>query len=171
MRMTWPTDTKWTQAMCRPRGLSLPEVLVVLVILSTLLALAIPQFQGAFGSSQGVVARDLAETLNSAVHRYGQRHGEVVVPPVAAAGGDEYNVLRRLQWRNPDNPMPGSPYMRPDWNPDVSSSSADYRLQWTGLLFTLLPPGTLGTGFKVKFDGSDITTPFIFPPGYNPGGR
>jgi prepilin-type N-terminal cleavage/methylation domain-containing protein len=162
---------KCTLIVRRPRGLSLPEVIVVLAILSTLLALAIPQFKGMFGASQDVLARNFVETLNSAVHRYGQRNGEVVVTPVAASGGDEYNVLRRLQWRDPENPRPGSPYMRPDWNPEVSSQSSDYRLQWNGSLFALVPPGTTGTGFKVMFDGSDITTPFVFPPGYNPGGK
>nr|WP_281270211.1 prepilin-type N-terminal cleavage/methylation domain-containing protein [Roseimicrobium gellanilyticum] len=157
--------------MYRPRGLSLPEVLIVLVILSVLLALAIPQYQGVFGSSQAVVARNLLETLNSAVHRFGQGNGELVITPFAVTTGDEYDVLRRLQWRNPDNPRPGSPYMRPDWNPEVSSNTADYRLRWEGTLYALVPPGTSGTGFKVIFDGSDITTPFIFPPGYNPGGK
>lgn len=171
MRMEEPTDTRFARAMHRPLGLSLPEVIIVLAILSVLLALAIPQFQGVFGGSQAALARNVVETLNSAVHRYGQGNRELIRQNMSASGVDEMDVLRALQWRDPVSPKPGSPYMRPDWNPETSSSTADYRLQWNGSLYALLPPGTAGLGIKVKFDGSDITTPFIFPPGYNPGGK
>lgn len=171
MRKTEPAQMKCASMVRRPHGLSLPEVIVVLAILATLLALAIPQFKGMFGASQDVLARNFIETLNSAVHRYGQGNGELIFTSMAASGTDEMQMLRALQWRHPENPKPGSPYMRPDWNPDTTSDTAYYRIQWNGSLFALLPPGSPGLGIKLMFDGSDITTPFVFPPGYNPGGK
>jgi prepilin-type N-terminal cleavage/methylation domain-containing protein len=171
MRNGEPTVTGNARAMHRRRGLSLPEIVIAVSILGVLLAVAIPQMQGTLSGSKNAVARHVLETLNQAVHRYGQANGEIVETGIALSANEEMRILRDLQWRNPDSPKPGSPYMRPDWNPNPSSDPQDYRLQWSGLLYSLLPPGSSGAGIKVVFDGSDITTPWIFPDGYKPGGR
>jgi hypothetical protein len=61
--------------------------------------------------------------------------------------------------------------MRHDWNPAISSSTGDYRVMWMGNLYKLLPPGTTGTGLKVNFEGTDLGTPFQFPPNFTMAGK
>jgi hypothetical protein len=46
-----------------------------------------------------------------------------------------------------------------------------YRLRWTGRMYELLKPGTLGTGILMNFEGTDFTTPFAFPPSFQMAGR
>jgi hypothetical protein len=122
-------------------------------------------------SSKVAVARNLVETLNSGVHRFNQANYELLVTSTPASANDELAVLRTLQYRNPTAPVTGSPYVRNDWNPGPSGSTADYRLVWAGSMFQLVEPGAAGTGLKVKFDGSDLGTPYAFPAGYTMAGQ
>lgn len=152
-------------------GLSMAEVLTVIAILGILASIAIPIIHGTFSGSQAAIARNLVETMNQAVHKFNQTNYELLSSGVAQSGLDEMLILRTMQFRDPNRPKMGAPYMRPDWNPDVSSNINDYRVMWAGSLFQLLPPGTPGAGIKVKFDASDLTTPFIFPPGFTMAGK
>lgn len=147
------------------------EVLTVIAILGVLAAVAIPGYTGSLGPSKTAIARNLTETLNNAVHRFNQTNYELLFTGVAVSGQDEMLILRTMQYRNPDNPAPGSPYMRVDWNPAVSSSTADHRIMWTGTVYRLLEPGQSGTGLKVNFEGADMGTPFVFPPGFTMAGK
>jgi prepilin-type N-terminal cleavage/methylation domain-containing protein len=152
-------------------GFSLAEVLTVIAVIGILAAVAIPQISGVLSPSKTAIARNLVETLNGAVHRFNQTNYELLFTGVSVSGQDEMLILRTMQYRNPDNPAPGSPYMRSDWNPAISSSTADHRLMWSGTLYRLLEPGQSGTGLKVNFDGSDLGVPFIFPPGFTMAGK
>lgn len=154
----------------RKAGFTLSEVIVVIAVIGVLAAIAIPQVGGVLGSSKGAIAENLLETLNGAVHRFNQTNYELVVS-AKAAGDEEMLILRSLQYRDPANPKPGSPYMRSDWNPVVSKNKADYRLMWTGTTFKLVAPGKSGTGLKVDLDGADIGAPYDFPVGYTTVGQ
>jgi hypothetical protein len=123
------------------------------------------------GSSKTVVARNLVETLNTSVHRFNQTNYELVVAVAGTSGDDELLVLRTLQYRDSGNPAMGSPYMRTDWNPVVSSSTLDYRIVWAGSLYRLVEPGAAGTGLKVNFEGTDLGTPYVFPTGFTMAGK
>lgn len=153
------------------RGFSLAEVITVIAVLGVLAAIAIPSIKGSFGASKEAIAKNLVETMNQAVHRFNQTNYELLFTGVAPSGQDEMLILRTMQYRDPARPKPGSPYMRVDWNPDVSNSSEDYRIMWSGALYTLLLPGQAGTGIKVKFDGSDLGRGFVFPPGFTMAGK
>ncbi len=162
---------KATRHARRSRGFSMAEVVTVIAILGVLAAIIIPLMQGSLSGSKNAIARNLVETMNQAVHRFNQTNYELLFTGVAPSGQDEMLILRTMQFRDPARPKPGSPYIRPDWNPDISSSSGDYRVMWSGALYQLLVPGQAGTGIKVKFDASDLTTPFVFPPGFTMAGK
>ena len=155
----------------RWRGISLVEVVTTIAVIGILAAVAIPSFSGVVSPSKVALARNAVETLNSAVHRFNQTNYELLFTGVSASGQDEMLILRTMQYRNPDNPAPGSPYVRCDYNPSLSSSSSDYRAMWMGNLYKLLEPGQPGTGLKIIFDGSDLGVPFVFPPGFTMAGK
>lgn len=150
------------------QGFSLVEVMVAICIIGILAAVAVNSLNGTYFQSEAAVAANTKETLNTAVHRYNEVNGELVYPPTGS-GTDELTILRTLQYRNPANPAVGSPYVLPNWNPVESSDENTYRVAWQGTLFSLLSPGTSGTGLKVDFNGSDVTTSYVYPSGYKPG--
>ena len=81
---------------------------------------------------------------------------------------DEFLVLRSLQWRDDLSAAPGSPYVRPDYNPSISDNAKDYRIRWNGRVFTLLEPGDSGKGLKIVYNGDDYTSNYSFPDDYQP---
>ena len=147
------------------------ETLTVIAIIGVLAAIAIPNMRGLLGTSKTTIANNLVETLNTAVHRFNQTNYELLATAVSNSAQDELLTLRTLQYRNPTNPKPGSPYMRHDWNPTASSSASDYRVVWSGSLYKLLEPGESGTGLKVDFEGGDLGEPFVFPSGFTMAGQ
>lgn len=154
-----------------PRGISIVEIIVVIAVISVIAAIAIPRYSDLTSSSRAAIAKNALETVNTGVHRFNMSNYELLFTGVAPSGQDEMLILRTMQYRNPDNPKPGSPYIRNDWNPEISSSMDDYRMMWTGTLYKMLPPGTSGTGLKVVFDASDLGTPFVFPPNFTMAGK
>jgi prepilin-type N-terminal cleavage/methylation domain-containing protein len=152
-------------------GFSLPEIIAVIGIIGVLASAAIVSIPRILGSSKSAVARNLVETLNTGMHRFNQSNYELLVTAVSGSANDELAVLRTLQYRDPNVPATGSPYVRNDWNPATSGSVSDYRVIWTGSIFQLLEPGAAGTGLKVNFDGSDLGTPYVFPNGYTMAGQ
>src|SRR4051794_27404865 len=96
----------------RSPGFSVAEVLVVIAVIGILATLALRSIPQVLGSSKSTVARNLVETLNTGVHRFNQTNYELLLTAVPASGADELSVLRTLQYRDPDTPAIGSPYMR-----------------------------------------------------------
>lgn len=152
-------------------GYSMAEVITVIAVIGVLAGIVLPTIGGSLSPSKTAIARNLVETVNNAVHRFNQTNYELLFTAVSVSGQDEMLILRTIQYRNPTNPAPGSPYMRNDWNPAISSNTADHRLVWTGTLYKLVEPGQTGTGLKVNFEGGDLGTPFVFPPGFTMAGK
>jgi type II secretory pathway pseudopilin PulG len=146
-------------------------VIVVIAVIGIGVMIAIPMYSNSMGGSREAIARNTLETLNTAVHKFNMSNYELLFTGVAPSGQDEMLILRTMQYRDPVRPKPGAPYMRNDWNPDISTSSDDYRLMWSGTIYKLLKPGEPGAGLKVVFDASDLGTPFEFPPNFTMAGK
>lgn len=156
-----------------PHGFSLTELIWVIASLGVLAGIAISHVGSMSLSAQSAVAHEKLEMLNRGLHAYASSGSEITagIQPVRSDIVDEQTVLLYLQYRDPVNPTPGSPFIDPRYRPVGSSSTSDFRLQWAGSLYKVLAPGQAGTGFKVPFDGSDMGTPYQFPPNFRPQGR
>jgi prepilin-type N-terminal cleavage/methylation domain-containing protein len=152
------------------RGMSLVEMLVAIAVVGILAAVALPSLGRVVPGSKAAIAREVVETLNTAVNKYSQLHGGEIrrVAADGASGAEELAIVRAMQWDSPTDPEPGAPYMRTDYNPATSSSTSDYRAVWNGVFFELKGPGEAGAGLVVDFDGSDVGQPVTFPSGFVP---
>lgn len=164
------TDVFLLRMNGRPHGFSLVEVLVAIAVVGILAAVALPSIGRVGPSSKATVARELVETLNTAVIKYSQLNGAAIrrVSANNASGAEELAIVRALQWDSSTDPDPGAPYLRVHYNPVASTSSSDYRAVWNGVFFELKSPGEAGGGLLVDFDGSDLGTVATFPQGYVP---
>lgn len=157
----------------RRAAFSLVEVLTTIAVIGIVAAIAIPGLGRILEGSRRGVAKNIIETLNKATRNFSHSQWDLRSAPVPASGGDELLILRTLQWRDP-NPTgelnASGPFMKIDWNPVTSTSSDDYRAEWTGSSWRLLEPGTAGAGLKIIFDGSDLGTPYVHDGGFKPVG-
>ena len=157
-------------------GFSLVEIVAVVAILGILASVGIGVYGKITTGAQSNVAINLTETLNGATRKYSHANWDLQLTAVNDSTNDEFRILRTLQWREPDGAsdelIPKGPFMPPDWNPTASSSTDDYRIQWTGSLWKLLYPGDTGAGLKVTYDGgSDILGKnYEFPDDFAPVG-
>lgn len=171
--ITAPSRPDRSPNRCQRPGFSMSEMVITISILGVLAASVIMMMGGAFSASQETLAISRVEMLNAALHTWSTANREMSFNRMDASADDEMVVLRDLQFRNP-NPAKasiGSPYVVPEYNPKTSSSEEDYRIRWNGRGYELIRPGQAGTGLLMVFDGSDFTTPFQFPEGYQSGSR
>ncbi len=154
----------------RAAGFSLVELIVTIGVLGVLAALAVVNYGGTLDSSKLVVAKEVAETVNLALKKHAQVNYAFNLAADDAGTTDELAIVRSLQYRNPSDPAPGAPFVRPNWHPVGSSSSEDYRLRWNGKIFVILEPGTAGSGLKVAFRASDYGENYDFSGGFTPVG-
>jgi prepilin-type N-terminal cleavage/methylation domain-containing protein len=152
-------------------GFSLAEMVIVVAIIGVLAAVAVIGMRVTTSGSKKVVATNLKETLNTAIHRFNSANYELILAPIAQSGTDELSVVRTLQYKNPASFKPGAPYIRRNWNPVVSNDTKFYRLQWSGTLFSLLDEGVAGYGLKVDMEGGDLGTPYVFPSNFTMAGQ
>ena len=146
---------------------SLVELIIVITVLGIIASIGVVGYTATVNGSQAIVAANLEETLNTAVHRFNETNYEIIYAGGASSSAAELAVLRTLQYRNPVYPQPGSPYIRQDYSPVSSSSTSDYRLVRSGTLFTLLAPGTVGNGLMVSPSGADLgQAKYTYPTNY-----
>jgi type II secretory pathway pseudopilin PulG len=148
-------------------------MIATIAVIGILAAISIPALGRVLLGSRRGVAMNVVETLNQATRNFGHCQWDLRATPNPSTGADELLILRTLQWRDP-NPSGElnnvGPFMRNDWNPAISSNSADYRAEWTGSSWRLLEAGSSGAGLKILFDGADFGTVYIHPPGFEPVG-
>lgn len=128
-------------------------------------ALAVAVFSNVTNRSENSVANEIQERLNQALTKYNHSIHEIELQPEEGTE-DEIAVLRSLQWK--DLTVPGSPFMRPDWDPETGNASDTYRLIWNGRVFKLARPGTAGDGLIINFDAEDTGKPVEFPEDFSP---
>lgn len=154
-------------------GFSMTELVIVISIMGVMATIVVAAFSQFLDGGKDALAGERLENLNQALHRYAQTNNEMLETKLPSSGADETMVLRKLQYRNPNEDLAkvGSPYFDPSYNPVASAADTTYRLRWTGRLFELLRPGKSGTGLLMNFEGTDFTTPFVFPPDFDTDGR
>jgi prepilin-type N-terminal cleavage/methylation domain-containing protein len=160
-----------TISKLHPRGYSLPEIMVTIAIVAILAAISLVSYGNVSESARLVLAQNIVAHLNAGVKGFGQGSWDIHTAKDDSSITDEFKVLRTLQYKAPTSSGrfdTGAPYYPPTWNPGESSSTTDYRAQWNGVNFQLLTPGTSGTGFKLKFDGSDQNSDYTFPANFTP---
>lgn len=150
----------------RAAGVSLVEMVLVVGVLGILAGVGFAAYQNIQEKSKEAIARSVTEKLNKATHDYNHAYKPLDTPFLASSADDEKAIVMTLQYREPDNPGVGEPYMRPDWKPALTIDENEYRHIWRGRNWDLLVPGETGAGLKVQFDGTDIGDMVVFPPGY-----
>jgi prepilin-type N-terminal cleavage/methylation domain-containing protein len=151
-------------------GYSLMEMLVVIIVISILTGAALSAYKGMTRGTQLGVAQRKVDQLNGAVAKYSQVSWVFDVAADDASGDDELLVLRSLQWRDPIDPVHGSPFYNANWAPAASSDEDTFRIRWNGQGYDLIEPGTAGTGLLVRFDGVDMSQTIDFGDSFAPVG-
>ncbi|MEM8954744.1 MAG: prepilin-type N-terminal cleavage/methylation domain-containing protein [Verrucomicrobiota bacterium] len=151
-------------------GYSLVEIVIVVVIIGILTAAALSAYRGVTEGTRRGVAQGRVDRLNGAVAKYSQVSWEFSVAADDESGNDEVLVLRSLQWRDPVDPVHGSPFFENDWDPAITNSEDAYRIRWNGFGYDLLVPGETGKGLEVRFDGADSAQTVDFGEAYQPVG-
>ncbi|MEX1119886.1 MAG: type II secretion system protein [Terrimicrobiaceae bacterium] len=137
-------------------GFSLPEMLVVVAVLGILAAISIPVISGLIPSSEISVAQRNLNLVNGALHNFKQAYWTI------PTNGTEENIFRSLQYRDPVNPLPGTPFLPATANFVSSSSDQTYRAYWNGVVFRMYPKGASGTGFDL-LKISESTNAYVSP--------
>jgi len=78
---------------------------------------------------------------------------------LAASSGsdDEQAIFNSLRFRATTNPSPGSPYLPTTATFVATSDTSTYRAMWNGRMFSIVVPGTNGTGLDLmKIMGSSV---------------
>jgi len=137
-------------------GFSLVEVLVIVTVIGILSLLAVGQYGRVMDRTRETVALNTVETLNQGVSRYSQVEGGRLndVPADDDSFEEEIDVLRALQWVDPDLPTPGGPYVRADFDPAGTADTDTYRAVWNGSFFELRVPAEAGAGLRIELIGN-----------------
>lgn len=153
-------------------GFSLTEMVTTVSVLGILAGVVVLSMSSNYEVAREILAKQRVEMLNEGLSKFATAQREITTLALNSVTSDERLVLLYLQYRNPD---PGkaalnSPYVVPEYRPAYSTSNRDYRIRWNGKRFELLKPGESGSGIKMVFDGSDMGTPFEYPPDFNTSG-
>ncbi|MDF1812550.1 MAG: type II secretion system protein [Verrucomicrobiales bacterium] len=151
-------------------GFSLVEVIVMITVVGILSAIAVSQVGKITDASKKTVAQNLVETLNNATKEFGHAQYKLVSNGENEDATDEMQILRTLQWKDPDIELGvAGPFMRGDWSPSTSSNTDDYRIVWAGSFWKLAVPGAAGSGIKVNFEAADLgQTYYTYPDDFTP---
>jgi len=133
----------------RTPGFSLTELMICVGVVGILSAIAIPQITHTDRAARSEVANQVVTSLNRAVTGYRQCGQEITQNANGSSAADETSVMLLLTSRDPG--IVGSPFLQgPSW-PSVGTDQNDtYRAVWDGRFFSILPPGTEGTGLRLN---------------------
>ncbi len=150
----------------RIRGISLPEILVVIAVIAILAAVGIPILGGVFGSSRAKIAERNLNRLNGALLAYRQASREFS-RAVASDTTDELEILRTLQY--PDPMVVGSPFLNSRLGIEETSAQDTFRAFWNGAAFSMYKKGEEGAGIDLLKMSDEGTAP-QYAEGYKPLG-
>jgi prepilin-type N-terminal cleavage/methylation domain-containing protein len=140
------------------QGFSMAELLVVIAVLGILAAIGVPVISGMIPGSETAVAQRNLNLLNGALHNFKQSYWEI---STAASSGsdDERDIFRSLQFRDPVDPFPGTPFLPATAKFEATSSTETYRAYWNGMVFRMYPKNAVGTGLDL-LKMSETTTAY-----------
>ena len=107
-------------------GFSTIELLSTVAVIGILSSIMITVMSNVKDESADVIANEVKETVNLGVKKFSQIGYTIKTASDHNSAADETAILGLLQTR--DITLPGSPFVRPDWNPVASSSEDDYRI-------------------------------------------
>lgn len=119
-------------------------VAVIAIITSILL----PQILGVGSTAEQTMAKRNFNALNAAVSAFNQSDRDLGELVLGSAPDKEQAVLSYLRATN--EMVAGSPFLDPDHDFDVSSSTTKYRAGWNGRVFRWIDRGTVGTGVDLE---------------------
>ena len=137
-------------------GISLVDVMIVVTFLAIVAAICIPSISGVVSSSNYQTAQRNLNYLNGAVISFNESNWELVLA-ASPDIGDEQAIFNSLCYRASMNPSPGSPYLPPTARLVATSDTSTYRAMWNGRMFSIVVPGSNGTGLDLmKIMGSSV---------------
>jgi prepilin-type N-terminal cleavage/methylation domain-containing protein len=149
------------------RGVSLVELLVVIVAIAVLVSIGLVAVRNAVpAASSGTAESNLAK-LNRAILAYSQAASTIVLDPDDASADDEIFIIRSLQYHHPERLVPGAPFLSPQLGLEISQD-ADYRAVWNGVFFEMATDDSPGIDLLRLQEST--AAPFDFPVGFQPVG-
>ena len=124
--------------------------------LAIVAAICVPSITGVVSSSSYETAKRNLNYLNGAVIGFNESNWELVL---AASSGisDEQAIFDSLRYRAATNPSAGSPFLPPTATLVATSDTSTYRAMWNGRMFSIVVPGSNGTGLDLmKIMGSSV---------------
>lgn len=126
------------------RAFSLQEMLVAVAVIAIFATIAIPNIGGVFQASEKEVATRNLNMINAALNSFSQAYYDL-----SGSTADTIDVLRSLQYRDPNNPLPGTPFLSQTMNFVSTSSTDTYRAEWSNNAFIMHTKGASGTGIDL----------------------
>jgi len=157
--MAQPQKTQTFTFVGNP-AFSLVEMMVVIAVLGILATISIPVISRMIPSTETAVAERNLRLLNGAVNNFKQAYWEISTEADTGGSDDERDVFRSLQFRDPVDPYPGTPFLPATAKFEATSSTETYRGFWNGMVFQMYAKGATGTGLDL-LKISETTTAYV----------
>jgi len=148
--MTFRNPEQYPPRYRRQSGVTLVEVITVVVVIGILAAITIPQFADLHDYAEDRTAKHHLARLNKAVLSHSQSISELTIAAADGSSDDEIAVAAALQTR--DDSVPGTPFLEPEWTAIPTSDTDQFRAVWNGRMFELVGLGEGGAGLLLDVD-------------------